>query len=91
MLQLNHPSVIITVGLLYEKSMFSSRERKIYCTLDPAYNEQKETDCFKYVLLVTELFDTTAQCFDAKRYACFSRVLIVTELIVSGTQFPSLF
>ena len=58
-------------------------------TLGPAYNEQKdakETARYKWVLLVTELFNMAVNDFDAKQSARYSRVLVVTELVLSGTQ-----
>ena len=58
-------------------------------TLGPAYNEQKdakETARYKWVLVVTELFNMAVNDFDAKQSACYSRVLVVTELVLSGTQ-----
>ena len=58
-------------------------------TLGPAYNEQKdakETARYKWVLVVTKLFNTAGNHFDAKQSARYSRVLVVTELVLSGTQ-----
>ena len=59
------------------------------CTLGPAYNEQKdakETARYKWVLVVTKLFNIVINDFDAKQSARYSRVLVVTELVLSGTQ-----
>ena len=59
------------------------------CTLGPAYNEQKdtkETARYKWVLVVTELFNMAVNDFDAKQSARYSRVLVVNELVLSGTQ-----
>ena len=58
-------------------------------TLSPAYNEQKdakETARYKWVLVVTKLFNMAVNDFDAKQSARYSRVLAVTELVLSGTQ-----
>ena len=58
-------------------------------TLGPAYNEQndaKETARYKWVLVVTELFNMAVSDFDAKQSACYSRMFFVTELVLSGTQ-----
>ena len=58
-------------------------------TLGPAYNEQKdakETARYKWVLVVTKLFNIAVNDFDAKQSARYSRVLVVTELVLSGTQ-----
>ena len=58
-------------------------------TLGPAYNEQKdakENARYKWVLVVTELFNMAVNDFDAKKSARYSRVLAVTELVLSGTQ-----
>ena len=57
--------------------------------MDSAYNEQKdvkESVRSKQVFLVTELFNTAVNEFDAKKSAHFSRVLVITELVVSGSQ-----
>ena len=59
------------------------------CTLGPAYNEQKdakETARYKWVLVVTKLFNMVVNDFDAKQSARYSRVLVVTELVLSGTH-----
>ena len=61
-----------------------------YCanTLGPAYNESKdakENVHYKWVLVVTKLFNITVNYFDAKKSAGYNRVLVVTEL-VCGTQ-----
>ena len=57
-------------------------------TLGPAYNEQKdakETARYKWVLVVTKLFNMVVNdFFDAKQSARYSRVLVVTELVLSG-------
>ena len=53
----------------------------ITITLGPAYNEQKdakETARYKWVLIVTELFNMAVNDFDAKQSARYSRVLAVT-------------
>ena len=58
-------------------------------TLGPAYNEQKdakETARYKWVLVVTKLFNMVVNDFDAKQSARYSRVLVVNELVLSGTQ-----
>ena len=58
-------------------------------TLGPAYNEQKdakETARYKWVLVVTKLFNMAVNDSDAKQSARYSRVLVVTELVLSGTQ-----
>ena len=58
-------------------------------TLGPAYNEQKdakETVRYKWVLVVTKLFNMVVNDFDAKQSARYSRVLVVNELVLSGTQ-----
>ena len=58
-------------------------------TLGPAYNEEKdakETARYKWMLVVTKLFNMAVNDFDAKESARYSRVLTVTELILSGTQ-----
>ena len=47
---------------------------------------QKETAHYKWVLIVTELFNIAVNDFDAKKSAHCSQVLVVTELVVSGTQ-----
>ena len=59
------------------------------CTLGPAYNEEKdakETALYKWVLVVTKLFNMAVNDFDAKESARYSWVLAVTELVLSGTQ-----
>ena len=38
------------------------------------------------MLIVTELFNTSVNDFDAKKSVLCSRVIVVTELIVSRTQ-----
>ena len=53
----------------------------------PAYSElkdAKETARYKWVLVVTKLFNSAVNDFDAKKSACYSSVLFVTEL-VNGT------
>ena len=58
-------------------------------TLGHAYNEQKdakETARYKWVLVVTKLFNMAVNDFDTKQPARYSRVLVVTELVLSGTQ-----
>ena len=42
---------------------------------------------YKWVIIVTELFNVAVNYFDAKKSASCSRVLVVTELVVSGTQY----
>ena len=66
------------------------KPRKIvFFTPGPAYNAQKdakETACYKWLLIVTELFNMAVNDFDAKQSPRYSRVLVVTELVLSGTQ-----
>ena len=50
------------------------------------YKDAKETARYKWVLVVTELFNTAVIDFDAMKTACCSRELVVTKLVVSGTQ-----
>ena len=52
--------------------------------LGPTYNEQedaKETARYKWVLIVTELFNIAVNYFDAKKSARDSRVLVITKLL----------
>ena len=56
--------------------------------MDP-YNKKKdvkETASYKWVLVVTELFNIRVNDFDVKKSAHYNWVLVVTELVVSGTQ-----
>ena len=46
---------------------------------------QKETVCYKWLLVVTELLNIAVNDFDAKKSVRYSRVL-VTEVVVSGSQ-----
>ena len=48
--------------------------------------DAKETARYKWVLVVTKLFNMAVNEFDARQSARYSRVLVVTELILSGTQ-----
>ena len=41
---------------------------------------------YKWMLVVTELFDFAVNDFDAMNSARCSRTLVVTELVVSGKQ-----
>ena len=62
---------------------------QILNTPDPAYNEYKdtkETARYKWVLIVTELFNMAVYDSVAEKSAPYSRVLIVTEVVVSETQ-----
>ena len=59
--------------------------------LGPAYNEQKETVRYKWVLVVTKLFNMVVNDFDAKQSSRYSQVLVVNELVLSGTQCISIF
>ena len=58
-------------------------------TLGPAYNEQKdakEIARYKWVLVVTELFNIAVNYIHAKKSVCHCWVLVVAKLVVSGTQ-----
>ena len=46
----------------------------------------QKTARYKWVLVVTELFNMAVNDFDAKQSTCYGRVLVVTELVLSGTQ-----
>ena len=48
--------------------------------------DAKETACYKWVVIVTKLFNTAASYFDAKKSTHCSRVLVVSELFVSRDQ-----
>ena len=58
-------------------------------TLGPAYNasnDAKETARYKWVLVVSELFNIAVNDVDVKKAARYSRVLAVIELVLSETQ-----
>ena len=72
-----------------EKKINYINHPELRCILGPTYNKNKdakETVRYKRVLIVTELFNTAANDFDAEKSAHCSRVLVVSELVVSGTQ-----
>ena len=48
--------------------------------------DAKETACYKWVLVVTELLNIAVNDFDAKKSARYSWVRVVTGLVVGGTQ-----
>ena len=57
-------------------------------TLGSVYNQEKdgkETACYKWVLVATELINIAVNDFDAKKSAHYRRMHVVTELIVSRT------
>ena len=58
-------------------------------TPDPAYNQYKdakETARYRWVLIVTELFNMAVNDSGAEKSAPFSRMLVVTKVVVSETQ-----
>ena len=79
----------MTINLECLQKLLFHRFVKINFTLGPAYNEEKdakETARYKWVHVVTKLFNMAVNDFDAKESARYSRVLAVTELVLSGTQ-----
>ena len=68
--------------------MFMFKDTQFYTVsrLQRVKKDAKETARYKWVLIVTELFNTAVNGFDAKKSARCSRLLVVTEFVVNWTQ-----
>ena len=89
-----HCSVSVSVQDLHLSSCCSVLIELLDCiivlaTLGPANNDRKdakETGHYKWVFVVTKLFNIKVNDFDAKKSARHSQVVVVTEFVTSETQ-----